>query len=61
MIMRTFPTGSGRRRFDEEGRAAVCAADPFHNPNLSLTGPNEWALAVPLRVSLDEPRYQGPP
>jgi GT2 family glycosyltransferase len=41
--------------------AAVCAADPFHNPNLSLTGPNEWALAVPPRVSLDERRYEGPP
>lgn len=45
----------------QERWAAVCAADPFHNPNLSLTGPNEWALAVPPRVNLDEPRYEGPP
>jgi GT2 family glycosyltransferase len=39
---------------------AVCAADPFHNPNLSLAARNEWTLASPPRVSLDEP-YHGRP
>ncbi len=29
---------------------AVCAADPFHNPNLSLVESDEWTLAVPPRV-----------
>ncbi len=33
----------------------VCADDPFHNPNLSLVVQNEWTLASPPRVSLDEP------
>jgi GT2 family glycosyltransferase len=36
---------------------AVYAADPFHNPNLSLLPGSEWALAFPPRVSkppLDE-------
>ena len=30
--------------------AAVCAADPFHNPNLSLQRGNEWTFALPPRV-----------
>ena len=45
----------------QERWAAVCEADPFHNPNLSLAGPNEWTLAVPPRVSLEEPRSEGSP
>jgi GT2 family glycosyltransferase len=28
---------------------AVCQADPFHNPNLSLVGQSEWELAYPPR------------
>jgi O-antigen biosynthesis protein len=31
--------------------SAVCAADPFHNPNLTLQRGSEWALAFPPRVS----------
>lgn len=30
--------------------AQVCSADPFHNPNLSLTRGNEWSPAFPPRV-----------
>ncbi len=30
--------------------AQVCAADPFHNPNLSLETGQEWELAFPPRV-----------
>ncbi len=29
----------------------VCAADPFHNPNLSLQWGHEWQLAYPPRVT----------
>ena len=29
--------------------AHVCAADPFHNPNLSLVPGKEWTLAYPPR------------
>ena len=39
---------------------AVCAADPFHNPNLSLDSQHEWTLASPPRVSLDEFCYDPP-
>ena len=39
---------------------AVCAADPFHNPNLSLAARNEWTLASPPRVGLDEPCHGRP-
>ena len=38
----------------------VCAADPFHNPNLSLTTQSEWTLAWPPRVSLGEHCQDGP-
>jgi O-antigen biosynthesis protein len=31
--------------------ASVCAADPFHNPNLSLRRGNEWALSFGPRVN----------
>jgi GT2 family glycosyltransferase len=30
---------------------AACAADPFHNPNLSLQRGHEWGLAFPPRIS----------
>jgi len=30
--------------------SVVCAADPFHSPNLSLQRGSEWALAFPPRV-----------
>ena len=33
---------------------AVCAADPFHNPNLSLAGQDEWGLAYPPRTFIGE-------
>jgi O-antigen biosynthesis protein len=29
----------------------VCAADPYHNPNLSLRRGNEWDLAFPPRIT----------
>ena len=32
--------------------ADVCAADPFHNPNLGLEPGREWQLAFPPRVDL---------
>ena len=32
--------------------ADVCAADPFHNPNLGLEPGREWHLAFPPRVDL---------
>ena len=38
----------------------VCAADPFHNPNLSLVTQREWTLAWPPRFSQDE-AYREPP
>ncbi len=44
----------------QERWPAVCAADPFHNPNLSLEAQNEWTLASPPRVSLDEPCHECP-
>ena len=34
---------------------AIWEVDPFHNPNLSLDDQNEWSLAFPPRVVLDEP------
>jgi GT2 family glycosyltransferase len=37
-----------RRRWSE-----VCAADPFHNPNLGLTNGFEWRLAFPPRVGAE--------
>ena len=33
--------------------ADVCAADPFHNPNLSLAPGSEWKLAFPPRILRD--------
>ncbi|MBL6082180.1 glycosyltransferase [Belnapia sp. T18] len=33
--------------------AERCAADPFHNPNFSLTYRSEWNLAFPPRISID--------
>ena len=38
--------------------SAVCAADPFHNPNLSLRNGCEWQPAFPPRVDL-RPAWQG--
>ena len=32
---------------------AVCEADPFHNPNLSLVAGSEWSFASPPRLDLD--------
>jgi GT2 family glycosyltransferase len=29
--------------------SSICAADPFHNPNLDLIRGNEWGLAFPPR------------
>ena len=34
--------------------AEVCAADPFHNPNLGLEPGREWRLAFPPRIDLSE-------
>ena len=34
----------------------VIAADPFHNPNLSLAPLNEWALASPPRLGCESTR-----
>ena len=39
--------------------SSIGAADPFHNPNLSLLPGREWALAFPPRVS-KPPRDPGP-
>ena len=33
--------------------AEFCEADPFHNPNLSLTYCSEWEMAFPPRISID--------
>jgi GT2 family glycosyltransferase len=33
--------------------AELCFADPFHNPNLSLTYNLEWELAFPPRIDID--------
>lgn len=40
---------------------SVCAADPFHNPNLSLQIGHEWEPAYPPRIGkpFAEPRGQG--
>lgn len=32
--------------------ADVCAADPFHNPNLALVSGSEWQLAFPPRTDI---------